>query len=119
MVENTCKANRCTCDVEITCGNNMLVNDPALYDLGKAVAASAVGVENVTSDGVREMGGDDLAEFFREGIPGLYYLVGMRNEEKGVIAPHHNKDFLVDEDVLDLGVELQTGMVLKYLGAAE
>jgi len=119
VVEATCKAHRCTCDVEITCGNNMLVNDPELYEIGKSVAAGLVGAENITDEGVREMGGDDLAEFFREGIPGLYYLVGMRNPEKGCVAPHHNKDFRVDEDVLDIGVQAQTGMVLKYLGAIE
>ena len=87
--------------------------------LGVGSIVIIVGAENVTEEGVREMGGDDLAEFFREGIPGFYYLVGMRNPEKGVTAPHHNKDFRVDEDVLDLGVQLQAGMVLKYLGAAE
>ena len=61
------------------------------------------------------MGGDDLAEFFNEGIPGLYYMIGMGNPEKGTTAQHHNKDFMVDEDILDVAIELQMKMALRYL----
>lgn len=117
LVTAVCAAYRCTCDVDITCGNNMLVNDETLYELACGVAGDVVGPQNLIDKGVREMGGDDLAEFFREGIPGLYYLVGMGNSAKHTTAPHHNRDFRVDEDVLDTGVELQTRMVLRYLGA--
>ena len=95
------------------------VEDPrtALGKIAREVAAEVLGAENITSKGVREMGGDDLAEFFLEGIPGYYYLVGMRNSEKGVVAPHHSREFRVDEDVLDIGLELQLRMTLRYLGA--
>ena len=110
-------AYRCTCDVEITMGNSLLDNDAALGKIAREVAAEVLGAENITSKGVREMGGDDLAEFFLEGIPGYYYLVGMRNSEKGVVAPHHSRGFRVDEDVLDIGLELQLRMTLRYLGA--
>lgn len=110
-------AYRCTCDVEITMGNSLLDNDAALGKIAREVAAEVLGAENITSKGVREMGGDDLAEFFLEGIPGYYYLVGMRNSEKGVVAPHHSREFRVDEDVLDIGLELQLRMTLRYLGA--
>ena len=98
-------------------GNSLLDNDAALGKIAREVAAEVLGAENITSKGVREMGGDDLAEFFLEGIPGYYYLVGMRNSEKGVVAPHHSRGFRVDEDVLDIGLELQLRMTLRYLGA--
>jgi len=117
IVTDTCKANRCTCDIELTCGNNMLVNDEALYNIAHDVAIDMLGPDAVISEGVREMGGDDLAEFFREGIPGLYYLIGMANPEKGTDKPHHCKEFMVDEDVLDIMVEMQVRIVLRYLGA--
>lgn len=117
LVESVCRSYRCTCDLDITCGNNMLVNDPALYGIARGVASEVLGEKNILEKGVREMGGDDLAEFFRAGIPGFYYLVGMGNPAKGSTAPHHSRNFLVDEDVLDLGVELQTRMALRYLGA--
>ena len=70
----------------------------------------------VIEDGIREFGGDDLAEFFREGIPGVYYLMGMGSEEKKTNAMHHSRDFLVDEDVMALQAEMQIRCVLDYLG---
>lgn len=117
LVTSVCAAYRCTCDVEITMGNSLLDNDAALGIIAREAAAEVVGAQNITDQGVREMGGDDLAEFFLEGIPGYYYLVGMRNPQKGVVAPHHSREFLVDEDVLDIGLELQLRMALRYLGA--
>ena len=42
-------------------------------------------------------------------------MVGMGNPEKGSTVQHHNKDFLVDEDVLDIALELQLKMTVKYL----
>ncbi len=119
LVKQISAAFRCTAEVTLTCGNSMLVNDPALYELATATVAPVVGESNILSQGIREMGGDDLAEFLLEGIPGLYYLVGMGNAQKGSDAPHHNKNFRVDEDVLDLGVLLQSRIALAYLGALD
>jgi len=116
IVEDVCKAYRCTCSVEITCGNNLLSNDEALHNIVCGVSREVLGGDSVVTAGVREMGGDDLAEFFRAGIPGCYYLIGMGNPAKGSVAAHHNKNFRVDEDVLDIAVELQSRAVLRYLG---
>ena len=74
------------------------------------------GEKSIIEDGIREFGGDDLAEFFREGIPGVYYLMGMGSEEKKTNAMHHSRDFLVDEDVMALQAEMQIRCVLDYLG---
>ena len=116
LVTAVANAYRCSCDVEITFGNSLLVNDLELTRIAQNIITETMGDGTVVEDDIREMGGDDLAEFFREGIPGCYYLVGMGNPAKGSTAPHHNRDFRVDEDVLDIGVELQTRMVLRYLG---
>lgn len=115
LVTAVCTAYRCTCDIEIVCGNNMLVNDEALYEIARAAGAETLGAENVISKGIREMGGDDLAEFFREGIPGFYYLVGMGDSAKGTNVPHHNKNFRSNEDAISITAEIQTRAVLRYL----
>ena len=117
LVTAVSAAYRCDCDVSLTCGNSMLENDAQLAELARSVAAGVVGEGNIVSEGVREMGGDDLAEFFLAGIPGFYYLVGMGNRAKGSDAAHHSRDFRVDEDVLDLCVELQARIALTYLDA--
>lgn len=108
---------RCECDVEINFGNSLLCNDPALTEMVKGVLADADCVDTVTENGIREMGGDDFAEFLREGnIPGCYCLVGFGDAEKGTDASHHSKEFMVDEAVLDINVEVQVRLVLRYLG---
>ena len=116
LVTAVCAAYRCTCDIQITCGNNLLDNDEALYELVRGAAKTVVGSDNITSAGVREMGGDDIAEFFREGIPGIYYLIGTGNEKKASTAAQHSRDFRIDEDSLDIGIEMQIRVILSYLG---
>lgn len=119
IVESVCKTYRCTCEISITCGNHLLSNDTTLYNIVCAASEETLGENRVTAEGVQEMGGDDLAEFFRAGIPGCYYLIGMGNDAKGTTAAHHNKNFLADEDVIGLGAELQTRVVLHYLGGSK
>lgn len=116
LVEQVCKAYRCTCDIDIQMGNSMLENDPDLCAIVTRQAADMFGSQSIIETGIREFGGDDLAEFFREGVPGVYYLTGMGSKEKKTDVMHHSKDFMVDEDVLALQAELQIRCVLDYLG---
>ncbi|MBQ3201010.1 MAG: amidohydrolase [Clostridia bacterium] len=117
LVKAVAAAYRCACDVEINFGNSLLSNDPELTEMVKGILAESDSVNAVTDQGIREMGGDDFAEFLREGnIPGCYCLVGFGNHENGTDWPHHSKEFLVDEAVLDINVELQVRLVLRYLG---
>lgn len=48
--------------------------------------------------------GDDFA-FFQEETPGVYFLIGGSNFEKGIIAMPHASDFNIDEKVIKVGVE--------------
>ena len=117
LVKAVAAAYRCECDVEINFGNSLLSNDPELPEMVKGILAESDSVNAVTDQGIREMGGDDFAEFLREGnIPGCYCLVGFGNHENGTDWPHHSKEFMVDEAVLDINVELQVRLVLRYLG---
>lgn len=62
------------------------------------------------------MAGEDMAEFLIR-VPGCYFLVGCRNVEKGIYAPHHTSDFDIDEDALAIAISVLAGIVLR--GAAE
>ena len=53
--------------------------------------------------------------FFTEHIPGIYFFIGIRNEEKGIIYPHHHPRFNIDEDMLVPSVDLLNTLVLKLL----
>ena len=45
------------------------------------------------------MGGEDFAFYLQE-VKGAFLVLGIYNEEKGIIYPHHHPKFDVDEDVL-------------------
>lgn len=48
--------------------------------------------------------GEDFC-YFSEVCPSFFMEIGARNEEKGIIYPHHNSKYLMDEDALAIGVE--------------
>lgn len=66
---------------------------------------------------VMSTGSDDMAEFL-QAVPGCYFLVGSRNEEKGTHYQHHHPRFNIDEEALPIGVEILARAALDYLGEA-
>lgn len=48
---------------------------------------------------------EDFA-FYQEKVPGLFFLLGTRNEDKNFISPLHSSSFNFDEKVLLEGVKL-------------
>ena len=114
LVEGACRLYRCDCQVEFTCGNTLLDNDPAMAALAMDTAKAIVGESGLRTQGISVMLGDDFAEFSRR-IPGVYCFVGTANHEKGSDVEHHNPRFNIDEDSLPIGVELQVRLALAYL----
>ncbi|MCS7112313.1 MAG: amidohydrolase [Ignisphaera sp.] len=51
------------------------------------------------------MGAEDFAYYLQK-IPGVLILLGVRNEDKGIVYPHHHSKFDVDEEVLWKGTAL-------------
>jgi len=45
----------------------------------------------------------------------VFAFVGIRNEEKGTGAEHHNAHFDIDEDVLKLGVAATVQYTIDFL----
>lgn len=60
------------------------------------------------------MGSEDFSAF-QKAVPGSYIGIGARNEEKGIIYPHHHPKFTVDEQALQNGVKLFVHGTLKML----
>ena len=114
LCTDVCSAYRCSCDIEFKCGNSLLNNDKAMTDLARGAAEKVVGRENILTDNISVMLGDDFAEFSNR-IPGVYYFIGTRNEEVGSVYEHHHPHFVIDEASLPIGVEMQAEMVMSYL----
>ncbi|MFD6441310.1 M20 family metallopeptidase [Peribacillus sp. NPDC060186] len=60
------------------------------------------------------MGSEDFSAF-QKVVPGSYIVIGARNEEKGIIYPHHHPKFTFDEQALQYGVKLFVHGTFKML----
>lgn len=89
-----------------------LVNDERLTGLMRDVATELVGAANVR-DGVRTMGGEDMA-YFLERVPGCFAFVGSA-PANGKASPHHSPTFDIDEESLVIGAELLTRTAVAFL----
>ena len=113
IAESTAAALGARVEVDIEWGVGPTDNAPAMSDVVRQAARAVVGPENV-SDGVLEMVSEDMSEFLNL-VPGCYYLVGTRNEARGLSWGHHTSRFDIDEDALAIGIETMTRTVLNYL----
>ncbi|CAN5503353.1 amidohydrolase [soil metagenome] len=94
-------------------GSPAVVNDEAMTERLKRVAASVLGEDGV-QESERIMGGDDMALWLQE-APGCYFFVGARDEAAGIDKPHHHPQFDIDERALPLAVELLSRGALDFL----
>lgn len=91
------------------------VNDPALAALVRRAALEVAGPERVRTDpDVRTMAAEDFGEMLLR-VPGCYFFVGARSEEKGAIHPHHSPRFEICEDALPVAVEVLERAARMYL----
>ena len=110
LIENEARAFGAKGKIEYKHLNYATVNDERLAIIGRRVAARIMNVVEQEPD----MGGEDFSEYARI-IPGLFAFLGTRNEEKGIIYPHHNPRFNVDEDALIYGVAFEVNMAIELL----
>ncbi|WP_286975284.1 M20 family metallopeptidase [Acetomicrobium sp. UBA5826] len=90
-----------------------VINDPESSSLAAKAAEKIVGKDGLV-EYEKVMGGEDFAEYLKL-APGVFALVGIGNEKKGTTYPHHNPNFDLDEDVLEIGVALYLQYALDYL----
>jgi amidohydrolase len=98
-------------------GYPSVVNDEAMFGIVRAAASRVVGDENFV---VKEasMGGEDMSYFLQE-VPGCFFHVGSKNEERGLVWGHHHPKFDIDEASLGIGVEVMVTSVLDYFATPD
>ena len=106
---------RAEVEVEIEFGVPPVVNDAAMTTIVKDAAREVVG-DDGTIDGPLMVVSEDMSEFLNR-IPGCFYFVGSKNDERGLTWGHHHPRFDIDEDAMAIGVETMTRTVLKFLGS--
>jgi hippurate hydrolase len=94
------KAYQCTINFEFTNGYLPVINDAELFDLFKK-ANKNIPIHQFQSP---LMIAEDFS-FYQNEIPGLFYYVGTRNEQDGLIHSLHNSKFNFNENALKTGVD--------------
>lgn len=93
----------------------VLINDVSFTDYFEKIAIDLIGAENVCRLEKPTMGGEDMAFFLQEAPGTFFFLNNMKADEKGIIYPHHNSKFNLDESFFYLGTALFTQVAITYL----
>lgn len=60
------------------------------------------------------MGSEDFSGYQHK-APGTFFMVGARNEEKGITYPHHHSLFTVDEEAMPIAMKIMIQSIFKFL----
>ena len=99
------------CDLFIDKGYPALVNDDELTHRITDYAKDFLGEDLVVNLNQR-MTAEDFA-YFAQKVPGCFYRLGIRNEEKGITSNLHSSTFDVDEKSLETGMGLMAWLAYK------
>lgn len=121
MVKSTAEAYRTRADVEMSQGVSVVANDPACSDVALH-AVKALGLEERLTRFQTMMASENYADFL-DVYPGVFALIGVRNEALGACYPHHHPKFNIDEEPLATGAALHAQYAVEYFksnsGAAQ
>lgn len=93
--------------------NPTVLNDVGLTDKAIKSLNSIYGNETVVMDyGQIPYFNDDFF-YFQQKVPGVYFLLGASNLEKGIIAMNHAPNFRVDEKCMKIGVKSFSSLILE------
>ncbi len=101
------------CTVHFNEGYPALVNDNSLTLRVLDHAREYLGEDHVEILDQR-MTSEDFA-FYTQRIPGCFYRLGIKNQEKGIVSNLHTATFNVDERSLETGMGLMAWITLREL----
>lgn len=105
----------CSYELQYKRTNKATVNEPVSTARVVEIATAYMGADNIVTEGVKTMGGEDMSEYL-ERVPGCFFFLGARDEARGIVAPHHSPRFDINEAALPYGVELFRRLVHAHLG---
>ena len=117
--ESIAAASGATASVDITLGNPVTFNDPALTERMRPT------LERVAGPGRALLGDPSTTaedfSLYQQKVPGMFVFLGITppGTTREQAAPNHSPRFYVDEDALPVGVRLLSELALDYLGGGE
>ena len=101
------------CEVTIDEGYPVVDNDADVTEKARQLAIEYLGQENVVELEVRTTA-EDFA-YYSQVVPGCFYRLGTRNENRGITSNLHTATFDVDEESLKTGMGLMAWLAIKSL----
>lgn len=93
--------------------NPTVLNDLGLTDKAIKSLNSIYGNNTIVMDyGQIPYFNDDFL-YFQQKVPGVYFLLGGSNLEKGIVAMNHAPNFRVDEECMKIGVKSFSSLILE------
>ncbi|HID56427.1 TPA: amidohydrolase, partial [Candidatus Poribacteria bacterium] len=101
------------CDLSYERGSPVVYNDPQLADLVRSLGAEIFGEDKIF-DVEPSMGGEDFA-FYLEHAPGVFFRIGVRDEERGFVSQIHSPTFDVPEETMKVGMLMMALLAIRGL----
>lgn len=102
-----------TAETRQTFGTDVTMCAPGPTAVVHRAAAAVLGEDKINTT-FRTTGGEDFSAVLSR-VPGNFFFLGARNEEKGFTAPHHNPHFDIDEACLPLGAAILCDAAVECL----
>ncbi|MFD0670013.1 M20 family metallopeptidase [Cohnella sp. GCM10027633] len=102
-----------TCESRFRMGK-ALINDEGAVEAARRAGALVFGERQVERLDKPSLAGEDFA-YYLDKAPGALVLIGVRNEEKGIVHPLHHPAFDLDERALALGAKLHVQLAVDAL----
>jgi len=91
---------------------DVTTSDEELVNILESTAYEIIGQDNVIRVANPNMASEDFSEYEKL-IPGLYFFVGTRNEDKDCVYPLHNSKYKLDEDIISNAITLLGKLVIN------
>ena len=112
MAHNMAIAFSCKATMETIAIVAAVNNNPVPTAVVREAAVKVMGAESIVEH--RTMASEDMGYILEE-IPGCYFFIGARNEEKGYTFPHHHPQFNFDERAMIDGVAVMGQAIADYV----
>lgn len=116
IVEGIVSSMRGKCKIDIEESYPNLYNEDMLLEKFKRTSIKIFGENNVKMLEEPRMGVESFAYFSME-RPSVFYYLGCRNEEKGIISPAHSSLFDIDEGCIPYGIAMHCAFVEEFLNS--
>jgi metal-dependent amidase/aminoacylase/carboxypeptidase family protein len=103
-------------DIQFHNEQMLVLNDEQLTVASMNTIGEIYGQDRVSTlyGAVPDGRSDDFA-YFQQQIPGVYFLLGASNFQKGIISMPHAPNFAVDENVIKSGVQYFSSLIVERL----